>query len=320
MTLPHHSRRDVRRADVWPHVRDDLCASLDMTTRAIAYAWPWRIVAAALVAISRTGLPVLLAFLVFSRNPPILPLMLMRAFTILVAVPAVAAWIIERVFAARVEIDADTLVLQLHGRRVEVPTSAVARVRPWTVPLPGSGVSLRLSSGRRLRYGLQLPDPSRLLSALPCAAGDGARMNESTVDGEHTTPRHPSVAYAHAKHAGAVRRWWHPIAQYPLFALVPTLPLFRVHQWIAYGGTWGEWHLLGRASYLRTFALYWATLTIYLMLYAGLLRGIAEMVALAAAWAAPTRAARVRRAVERGYRALYYGGVPVFVIIRLLPW
>jgi len=57
-----------------------------------------------------------------------------------------------------------------------------------------------------------------------------------------------------------------------------------------------------------------------LLLYAGLLRGIAEGVALAAAWVAPSRAARVRPAVEHTYRALDYGGVPVFVIIRLWPW
>ena len=145
-----------------------------MTLRAIAYPWPWRVAGALLVAISRTALPVLLALLVFSRDPPILPPMLMRAFTILVVTPALAAWIIERAFAAHVEIDADALVLRLRGRRVEVPTTAVAHVRPWIVPLPGSGVSLRLTSGRRLRYGLQLPDPSRLLTALAAATRDSA--------------------------------------------------------------------------------------------------------------------------------------------------
>ncbi len=299
-----------------------------MTLRAIAYPWPWRVAGALLVAISRTTLPVLLALLVFSRNPPILPLMLMRAFTILVVTPALAAWIIERAFAAHVEIDSDALVLRLRGRRVEVPTTAVAHVRPWIVPLPGSGVSLRLTSGRRLRYGLQLPDPSRVLTALAAATRDSATPTsaaESTVGGASTldadaTLRQPSVAYARAKHAGGARRWWHPIAQYPLFALVPTLPLFRVHQWIAFGGTWGQWYLESPAAYLRTFALYWATLTIYVLLYAGFLRGIAEGVALAAAWVAPSRVARVRPTVECAYRVLYYGGVPVFVIMRLWPW
>jgi len=311
-------RRDVSHvslstcADVWRSSRDDLCASLDVTIHAIAYPLPWRIAAAVLVAVSRAALPVLLALLVFSRNPPILPLMLLRAFTILVVTPALAAWILERAFATRLEIDGEMLALDLYGRRVEVPTTAVARVRPWLVPLPGSGVSLRLTSGRRLRYGLRLADPRRLLTVLAGAGGN--------TDAAHAALRHPSVVYAHAKHAGATRRWWHPVAEYPVFALLPTLPLFRVHQWIAYGGTWGEWYLLGPASYLQTFALYWTTLTVYLMLYAGLLRGIAEGVALAAAWAAPSRAARVRRAVERGYRVLYYGGVPVFVIMRFLPW
>ena len=66
--------------------------------------------------------------------------------------------------------------------------------------------------------------------------------------------------------------------------------------------------------------MYWGTLILYLVLYAALWRGVAEAVAWGAAWVAPSRAARVRRAVEIGHRIAYYGGVPALVIIRFLPW
>src|SRR5262249_4625839 len=156
-------------------------------------------------------------------------------------------------------------------------------------------------SGRRLRYGLQVADPAPLIEALVATcASDVGRALEG-----------PGIVYAHAKHGGRTRRWRHYVGKYVLFALVPTLPLFRVHQFIAFGGTWGEWYLLGPASYLKTFAIYWGTLIIYVLLYGAALRAVCEVSALVTAWVAPSQAARVRRAVELAHRVLYYGGVPV---------
>ena len=44
-----------------------------MAVRVIAYRWPSRIAAATLVVISRASLPILLALVIFSNDPPILP-------------------------------------------------------------------------------------------------------------------------------------------------------------------------------------------------------------------------------------------------------
>jgi hypothetical protein len=71
--------------------------------------------------------------------------------------------------------------------------------------------------------------------------------------------------------------------------------------------------------YLATFALYWATVTIYLLAWAALWRGLGEAVCFAAAAVAPLRAAGVRRAAERTIRALYYGGVPALLALRFAP-
>ena len=292
-------------------VEERAAGSTNGDLRAIAYPLSWRIVAAALMVISRGSLPVLLVLVLFSRNPPILPLMLMRAFSLLVVAPGIAAWLIERALAVTVRIEGGDVVVHNRERRIDIPCTAIDRVAPWTLPLPGSGMWLWLQSGQRFRYGLQLADPVALLEALG-RAGAAAPVG--------ATVRHPAVIYAQARHDVLPRRWYHACAKFVLFALVPTLPLFRVHQYIAYGGTWGEYYQFGWGSYLRTFAIYWGTLIIYLILYAAVVRGLAEAVALATAWVAPSRAARVRRAVEVADRVLYYGGVPVFLILRFLPW
>jgi hypothetical protein len=77
--------------------------------------------------------------------------------------------------------------------------------------------------------------------------------------------------------------------------------------------------LLGFRAYLETLLVYWTTMTIYLVLYASLWRGLAEGVSLLATAAAPARAAQVRRAVDVVWRVAYYGGVPVLLGLRFLP-
>jgi apolipoprotein N-acyltransferase len=108
--------------------------------------------------------------------------------------------------------------------------------------------------------------------------------------------------------------------KFPVFALVPTLPLFRVHQLIAYGGVLGEYYQYGLEAYLLGFAIYWATLTIYLMLYAAALRAPVELLAMAVTALAPERASGARRVLERTAAILYYGGVPAMTALRFVPW
>jgi hypothetical protein len=276
----------------------------------VAYPPVWRAFAAVLVAISRGGVPLLLAIVLFTRSAPILPLMLLRAFTILVVAPGTAAWLIGRALTVTVAVADGSLVLQRDQLRVEIPCDAVTRLSPWIIPLPGGGLWLRLRSGRRFRYGLQVRDPTPLLSGLAAAGVAAAAV----------TLQHPTMRYAHAKHSRRRWRWYHPLLQFVGFALLPTLPLFRLQQLVAYGGLFGQYYQQGLMPYLQNFALYWMTLTIYLVLYSGVWRGLAEAVALGAAWAAPSRAARVRRAAETGYRVLYYGGVPVLLMRFFLPW
>ena len=99
---------------------------------------------------------------------------------------------------------------------------------------------------------------------------------------------------------------------------MPALPLFRVHQRIAYGGTFGEYYVFGFKAYLLGFAVYCGAMIVYMVILAAVLRVDAELIVLPAAFAAPSQATRVRRAVEVLGRILYYAGVPAFILIRLL--
>lgn len=258
------------------------------------------------MTLSRGSMPLILLLLLLANDPPITPPVLLPLFAALVAAPALIAWSIERAYDARWEIFGDALVVAQRRLRHEIPFAAVAKVQPWTFPLPGPGFTLRTRSGRSFRF--HSPGLANLLETLAASGVDSARLAS-----------HPIVFYAAAKDGAGRRRWYHPIGKFVLFALLPTAPLFNVHQFIAYGGTLGEYYLLGLRSYLTTFFLYWSTVSIYLVLYASVWRGLAEGVALATAWIRPGRARIVRVMVERACSVLYYAGVPAIVALRFWP-
>ena len=126
------------------------------------------------------------------------------------------------------------------------------------------------------------------------------------------------VVYAHAKQQRPRGLSRHPLFKFPGFALLPTVVLFNAHQHIAYGGSLGQYYLEGLAPYLQTFAVYWATVCVYLVLYASVWRALAEPAAWLAARAGSSRAARTRRAVEIACGILYFVGVPAIVLARFL--
>ena len=282
-----------------------LTAVADFSVRLYPPTWRW--VAALLVIVSRASLAVLLVVVVLANDPPIGLFALIQLLILFSAAPAGAALLIRRSREARLELyDAD-LVVRRNNLLMEVPRGAIVRIVAWALPLPGAGLVLWLRSGRRLRDALEADDPAALLDAL---AGGGDRRPAPTL--------HPTVAYAHAAASRAAWRWYHYLWKFVLFALAPTAVLFNAHQHIAYGGTLGEYYLLGPAAYLQTFALYWIAVAVHLVLFAGLWRVVAETTAWLATWAAPSRAARVRRIAELGCAVLYYAGVPALLALRFL--
>jgi apolipoprotein N-acyltransferase len=290
--------------------RERSTADTAPATLAVCAQWPWaRVLAGIAFAVSRAML-FLMVLAIARGEHAITPVMVIRSYVYFFVLPALVAWLLVRAAAARVTVGAGALRIVRPDVRVEVPLDAVARLVPWRLPLPGPGFDVVLASGRTLRPGIQAPDPAALLRALA----------ERGVAAAATARRHPAVVYAAARAAHGRWRWTHLVARFPLFALGPTAVLFNAHQHIAYGGLLGEYYLLGLARYLETFLAFWATVTIYQVLYASVLRGLAEPICLLAAALAPGRAVAVRRTAELAIRVLYYGGVPALLALRFAPW
>ncbi len=285
-------------------------AALSEATSFAARAWPRaaRSLTAALVTVSRASLPAVAVAALTRRSDLLEPAALVPALGALALLPATAARALAYWFGAQVELAGADLVIRRRTQRLEVPLASIARVEPWRVPLPGTGCGLRLASGRRLGVGVESRDPSPLLDALAAAGVVSARAAAG----------HPALVFARARSGDPGGRWRRPFWKYGLFSLAPTAVMFNAHQHIAYGGSLGQFYLEGLRPYLATFGFYWGTIALYLLLYASVWRMLAESAAWLAAHASPSRAATVRRVVEKGALAAYYAGVPALVAARFL--
>jgi apolipoprotein N-acyltransferase len=271
-----------------------------------AYPRALRGAAAGLLLVSGASLPFLLCRVLLATDPPMTPQMVLRAFLAFSALPAVAAWLVERALAARVDVDREALEVRVGGQHFTLPLASIVAVEPWRLPLPQAGFSLGLASGGRFALGIGADDPGALL----------ARLAAGGVAAAKTPAEHPSLLYARVKHAAGRLRGARLVAKFPLFGALVAGVLFNAHQHIAYGGTLGQYHLDGALPYARTFLTYWVTTTIYLVLYASVWRVPAEAIAWLAARRGERAAAFARRVAELTCRLAYYGGVPMLLALR----
>jgi apolipoprotein N-acyltransferase len=234
-----------------------------------------------------------------------------QMFAGLFLAPEFAAWCIERAFAATARIVDGALVLEQRERRIEIDAKEISTVECWALPMPSTGVWLTLESGRRWSNGIALRDPAALVDAL-IRAGARPALAESLTG--------RVAAYAQAR-ASVARRWIdHPALKFVLFPLIPALPAFRLHQHIAYGGTFGEYHTFGLQAYLTAFGIWWASWAIGLMLFAAALRTAIEAGTMLTVALRRGPAAGIRQWLEFLGRLLFYVGVPAAFLIRFLPW
>jgi apolipoprotein N-acyltransferase len=279
--------------------------------RARIYNGPLRVMAGSLALVSGASLIVMLGLLLLPSDVPANPLRLIRQAMGFCLLPALSLFVLRRTCAATIRVEAGGLVIDQRHRRVEVPVASIVGVEPWRLLLPEPGLGLRLRSGASLADGIALEDPTALIGTLVEAGASDALLDEC---------RRPTLVYARAKAESGLTRGYGFLLKFPIFALVPTVPLFRVHQLIAYGGAFGEYYQYGLGAYLLGFAVYWATLIVYLLLYAAALRVPVELIAALAAFATPDRAVAARRVMEKAASVCFYVGVPTFVVLRFIPW
>ena len=269
----------------------------------------WRIASGMLRVVAAVGL-VWMAFTTLSGDiSQINPLKQLGMFTALVLAPEVAAWAIGRAFKASIRIESDLLVLEQRQRRIEIGIRDIAAVEPWSLPLPGAGIALRLPSGRPWTQGIVLADASALIRALVRA---GAQPGV-----EHALTRRASLL---ARVRNAIPRWRidHPLLKFVLFPLVPALPAFRLHQHIAFGGTFGEYYTFGLKAYLLALLIWWASWAIGLVMFAAALRLAIEAGTVLVVALNPERAIDTRRTLEMLGRTVYFIGVPAWLLLRIL--
>jgi hypothetical protein len=278
--------------------------------RVIAYPLPWRVIAGVFFTVSRMSLVIIGLMIITGMyfSPPLL----LRLMVFLALTPWLAALMVSLAFNARVRRIEDRWCLVRGGlfRRgecVELDQDAVRSIVPWALPAPGLGMTLRLAMPRaECRIELQTDAPGRLaelvfpVSGLPVA----------------DPMRTPAAAYANARFTYGSRGRPGFAARFVLFPLVPTFILFRLHQYIGYGGMLGQYHLHGLQPYLSTLAFHWILVLMHLVLWASVLRAFAELAAAGAARFAPRKASVVRQWAERAVNFFYYGGVIGLIAVR----
>lgn len=270
---------------------------------------PWRVATGLLRAVAGAGLLSLLLDMLLREGLQVNSLAQIARFGYAVLAPALAAWAIQRAFAARAHIAAGMLVLEQSAQRIEIALHEITQLRVWRLPLPRSGVDLQLASGRHWTHSIALADPQALRQAL-IVAGSPVHWADH---------RDESIAAYAANRAASAQHWLdHPLIKFMLMPLLLALPAFRLHQHIAFGGTFGEYYTYGLRAWLSGLAIWWVAWSIGLMLFAAGLRIIIETGSLAAALTQSTQARTVRLALEAIGKLVFYLGLPVWLVVRFM--
>lgn len=297
----------ARRAHADPRANGDAAVpTLPATVDVVLLTPAWRVAGALLRLCAGAGLAWLALRMLLHDGLQVNSLAQLQIFILATLAPAAAAWAIERVFAARARIDAGMLVLQQGHKRIEVPVDRIVTARAWRIPLPGTGMDLGLASGACFAYGIAVADIHVLLRVLT-DAGSPVRLADAVSA--------RMADYATARSLATWPRLDHPLVKFVLFPLLLALPAFRLHQHIAFGGTFGEYYTYGLAAWLTGLLIWWAAWSLGLMMFAAALRIVVETGHLAALpW--PERAQTLRRTLAALARVAFYAALPVLLAVR----
>jgi len=269
---------------------------------------PWRAIAAALRLCAGLGL----AHLAFDMSQRIgwqvASLSQLWWFAASVVAPLCIAWAIEHAFKATVSVDGSNLVIDQRRQRIEIAVASITALRAWRLPLPHAGVQLVLASGKPWSQGLVLNRPQALQRALTAAGAPLAEETGLTA----------SLNLLSENNAAAQKpRLDNAILKFGLFPLLPALAAFHLHQFIAFGGPFGEWLTYGPAAWFGGLAIWWGAWSLGMMLFAAGLRVLIEIMHTAAIAFTPTKSAQIRDALAWFARLAFYVGVPAWLALRL---
>ncbi len=240
-----------------------------------------------------------------SRSAP--PLAVAVGLAVVSGGPILLARLVGHVGKGRLAIEPEKLVLTLRRERFEIPLASILAIRPLRLPLPGPGLRLVLASNRSFERRLVLPDPAALLSAL-----------EEALPSARSALAHPAIGFATARRTHGRRRWPYFVVKYGVVPLAFASVLFRLHQYILYGGAFGQYHLYGLGPYLRAFLMQWTGVAGGLIVSAGLVRFAVEVLSLGGTYLFAAHARGIRRAAEIMADIAYFVLIPAYVLAMLL--
>ncbi|MCC5865597.1 MAG: hypothetical protein JJU31_10795 [Wenzhouxiangella sp.] len=276
--------------------------------KGVAYPTGLHYLAAGLFAVSRLSL-VVIAFMFF-LGWVISPPLLVRLILFFSLIPALALILMKLVLASDCEISDGLLGFRrtalFRFARSRAVRLNIGSWRALSLPVPGPGVLIGASedAGKR-SIALESKQLTALLGALdrsgPAAASSLAQAGR---------------IFSEVRACSRLLRWHWPIFKFGVFGLLPVFLVFRLHQNIMYGGLLGQYHLHGLGPWLSSLSYHWIMVTIYLVLYAAFWRSWVEPVCWLSARFFPSRAAAVRAWGEAFALAVYFAGIPLFVIWR----
>jgi apolipoprotein N-acyltransferase len=230
----------------------------------------------------------------------------MRLFAGFFLMPEAVAGCVLLAYSARLSLDQGMLVLQRGKQRLDIASKDIAAVTLWQLPMPGTGLTLHLTPAQAPTYHLATADPLALAGALEAAGAPSMRAEAPS----------PAVRYAQAVASVRRGRLDSPWVKFLLFPLLLALPAFHLHQNIAYGGWFGEFYTFGLKAYGLTFALWWASWTMGVVLCAAALRAVVEAATLLTLAVHPPQTAAVRATLERMALAVLYLGLPGWLLLH----
>ena len=224
--------------------------------------------------------------------------------------PEAVAWCVLQAFSGTLSVENGVLVLTRGQRRMTLALTELRAVTVWWLPLPGLGVTLHMAPGSRWPRSLMLAEPTALravwLKGADFASGGAATTSSSTRFARLVQ------AWQWASASRFASLW----AKYLLLPMLLALPAFRLHQHIAYGGSFGEYYTFGLQAYLTTLALWWAAWAIGVLLCAAALRAAIEVATLIVVGVRPELTLSVRIWLERFGLLGLYVGVPGWLVLR----
>jgi apolipoprotein N-acyltransferase len=232
-----------------------------------------------------------------------------------VMIPLLLVGLIFYWHRVHVEILDDRLRITRGKRVQDIELTAVKSIRRgWFASLQ-QGVYIDCTAPHSmLRMAVHSADAAQWMKSLWLASADSIRKLSTSESIRSPDWLEPLVA----RHQARWRWLDHSVSKFLLFPLIMALPAFRLHQVISFGGSLGEYYSFGPLAYLQGLMIWWASWSLGLMLWAALLRVIAEAALfLCVALGKPSLQVTWRSRTEMLLRVMFYLAVPIWFALRV---